>query len=262
MRVEPGGKGANQAVAAARDGARVAFAGAVGRDGFADDALRIMRESGVDLAAVVACDAPTGVASICVDGQGRNLIAVSSGANLLARQDQVAVSQLGPATTLLLQMEVDPAQTAALIHRARAAGARIVLNLAPAAELETAALRAIDVLVVNEEEAAWLAARLSTGADAASLHAALGYAVVTTLGGDGVAAASSAGTRRLEAERVEVIDTTAAGDCFTGVLAASLDRGLAFEEALRRANVAASVCCTRRGTQGSLPTAAEIDAAS
>jgi ribokinase len=261
MRIEPGGKGANQAVAAARDGARVVFAGAVGRDGFADDALRLMRAANIDLAAVATVDEPTGCASICVDAQGRNQIAVSSGANLVATEDQIADALLGPDTTLLLQMEADPAQTAALIHRARARGARIVLNLAPAAELEAAALRAVDVLVVNEEEAAWLGSHLSCGADAALLHGALGCAVVTTLGGDGVAAFSAEGRWRLPAEKIEVVDTTAAGDCFTGVLAAGLDRGLSFEASLRRANVAAALCCTRRGTQGSLPEAAEIDAA-
>ncbi len=261
MRIEPGGKGANQAVAAARDGAQVFFAGAVGRDGFADDALRLMREANIDLAAVATADEPTGCASICVDAQGRNQIAVSSGANLVATEDQVAGALLGPDTTLLLQMEVDPTQTAGLIHRARARGARIVLNLAPAAGLEAAALRAVDVLVVNEEEAAWLGSHLACGADAASLHGALGSAVVTTLGGDGVAAFSAEGRWRLPAEKIEVVDTTAAGDCFTGVLAAGLDRGLSFEASLRRANVAAALCCTRRGTQGSLPEAAEIDAA-
>ncbi len=261
MHVEPGGKGANQAVAAARDGARVVFAGAVGRDGFAEDALRLMRESAIDLAAVIATDISTGCASICVDRQGRNQIAVSSGANLLATAAQVTDAQLGPGTTLLLQMEADPGETAALIRRARSRGARIVLNLAPAAELDEAALRAVDVLVVNEEEAAWLAARLSTKANATSLHAALGVAVVTTLGGAGVEASSGRGMWWLNAAPITVVDTTAAGDCFTGVLAAGLDRGLEFGVALRRANVAAALCCTRRGTQASLPMAAETDAA-
>ncbi len=262
MRVEPGGKGANQAVAAARDGAEVRFFGATGRDGFAEDALRLLRASGVDTAGIVAVnDAPTGCASICVDARGRNQIAVSSGANLHAAQGQVADDDLAPGTTLLLQMEADPAQIAALIQRARSRGARIVLNLAPAAALDDAALRAVDVLVVNEEEAAWLGASLGAGHDAASLHAALGCAVVTTLGGAGLAAAARDGSWRLAAASVDVVDTTAAGDCFTGVLAAALDRGMAFGAALARANAAAGLCCTRPGTQGSLPDAAEINAA-
>ena len=261
MKIEPGGKGANQAVAAARDGAHVAFAGAVGRDGFAEHALRTLRDAGVDLARVAVADAPTGCASICVDPQGRNQIAVASGANLLARADQVADAQLGPDTTLLLQMEADPLETASLIGRAKSRGARVVLNLAPAFELDQSALRAVDVLVLNEEEAAWLGARLGVGSDAVSLQASLGSAVVTTLGGAGVAAVASHGSWRLAAEHVQVADTTAAGDCFTGVLAAGLDRGLDLEAALRRANVAAALCCTRHGTQGSLPCASEIDAA-
>jgi ribokinase len=261
LRVEPGGKGANQAVAAARDGARVVFAGAVGRDGFAEDALRLMRAEGIDLGAVEVVDPATGCAAICVDPQGRNQIAVASGANLAARQAQIGDDLLGPGTTVVLQMEVDAGETAALIRRARARGARVVLNLAPAGALDEAALRTVDVLVVNEEEAAWLAAHLATGADAASLHAALGCAVVTTLGGAGVAAAANEGRWRIAAGKIEVIDTTAAGDCFVGVLAAGLDRGLAFETALRRANIAAALCCTRRGTQDSLPRVAETDAA-
>jgi ribokinase len=261
MHAEPGGKGANQAVAAARDGAKVVFAGAVGRDGFAEDALRIMRDSAIDLASVIATDTSTGCAAICVDAQGRNQIAVASGANMLATAAQVSDDQLGPGTTLLLQMEADPAQTAALIHRARSRGARIVLNLAPAADLEAAALRAVDVLVLNEEEAAWLAARLSTKANATALHAALGVAVVTTLGGDGVEASSADGMWWVNAAPIKVVDTAAAGDCFTGVLAAGLDRGLEFGAALRRANTAAALCCTRRGTQASLPMAEETDAA-
>jgi ribokinase len=261
LRVEPGGKGANQAVAAARDGAHVTFAGAVGRDGFAEDALRLMRAAGIDLTAVKPTETATGCAAICVDPAGRNLIAVSSGANLQARHDQVADSLLTPGTTLVLQMEVDPGQNAALIHRARARGCRIVLNLAPASALDEAALRALDVLVANEEEAAWLAARFGVAADAQALHAALGCAVVTTLGGAGVAAATAGAHWRLPARVIEVVDTTAAGDCFVGVLAAALDRGLAFADALRRANAAAGLCCTRRGTQGSLPAAVETDAA-
>ena len=261
MRIEPGGKGANQAVAAARDGAQVAFAGAVGRDALAEDALRLLREGGVDMTRIARAEAATGCAAICVDAQGRNLIAVASGANLAARAEQVEDGLLGPDTTLLLQMEVGADETAALIRRARARGARIVLNLAPAGVLADDALRSVDVLVANEEEAAWLAARIGVPADAVALHAALGVTVVITLGERGVAAVGAVGSWSVPARTITVIDTTAAGDCFTGVLAAALDRGLPLEEALRRANAAAGLCCTRRGTQGSLPLAADTDAA-
>ncbi|MBU6497442.1 MAG: ribokinase, partial [Rhodospirillales bacterium] len=155
LHMEPGGKGANQAVAAARDGATVVFAGAVGRDALADDALGLLRAAGVDVSRVAAVDQATGAAAICVDPAGENLIAVASGANLAARAGQVEDALLGPQTTLLLQRETDPQETEVLIARARAAGCRIVLNLAPPGRLAAAALRALDVLVVNEDEAAW-----------------------------------------------------------------------------------------------------------
>jgi len=261
LHIEPGGKGANQAVAAARDGAAVAFAGAVGGDALAEGALALLRANGIDLARVRTAGGATGCASICVDPEGRNLIAVASGANLAAREDTIEAALLGGTTTVLLQNECDAGQEAALIARARAAGCRIVLNLAPAGPLPQAALRAVDVLVVNEDEAAWVATRMGTSSDAAALHAALGVDVVVTLGGAGLEADARAGHFRLDARAAKVVDTTGAGDCFTGVLAAALDRGASFEQALRRANTAAGLCCTRPGTQGSMPTAAETDAA-
>jgi ribokinase len=261
LRIEPGGKGANQAVAASRDGAQVVFAGAVGRDAFAAEALRLLEANAVDISRVVRTDAATGCAAICVDPQGRNLIAVASGANQAARESQIEDALLGRGTTVVLQMENDPAETAALIARARAADARVLLNLAPAAMLARDALQALDLLVVNSGEGAWLGTYLGTGVNAASLHAALGVDVVETLGDSGLQAVTANASIRLEAHDVEVVDTTAAGDCFIGVLAAGLDRGLALEPALRRANFAAALSCTRLGSQGSLPTGAETDAA-
>lgn len=261
MTIEPGGKGANQAVAAARDGARVVFAGAVGADALAQDALRLMRATDIDTTRIVIADAATGCATICVDREGRNLIAVASGANLAARASQIEDALLTPETTVLLQMEVPPAETVSLIARARIAGCRIVLNLAPAAALTESALRAIDVLVVNEGEAAFLAEHLGCPATASALHSHLGVTVVVTLGMNGLDAMAATGQIRLSAHIVEAIDTTGAGDCFTGVLASHLDRGATLPEALARASTAAALACTRHGTQGSMPLAAETDAA-
>lgn len=257
-RALPGGKGANQACAAARDGAAVAFAGAVGADALAEVALAGLRAAGVDLARLATVAAPTACAAVCVDPAGRNQIAVGSGANLLARAAQVADADLAPGTTLLLQMEVPAAENAALIQRARARGARVVLNLAPAAALPMAALRALDVLVANEHEAAWLAARLGCGAGAAALHRTLGIAVAVTLGGAGAELATAAGTLRTPAFPVQVVDTTGAGDAWCGVLAAALGRGLPMEAAMRRASAAAALACTRPGA--AMPAAAETDA--
>ncbi|MFL5287508.1 MAG: ribokinase [Rhodopila sp.] len=260
-RIEPGGKGANQAVAAARDRGAVVMAGAVGRDALADGVLRLLREAGVDLTRVAAVDASTGCAAIAVDPRGENAICVGSGANLVATADQVEDALLGPANTLVLQMEVPAAQTALLVERAGAAGMRIVLNLAPAAALPEATLRAVDVLVVNETEGAWLAAHLGCAATATGLRERLGgVAVVLTQSGDGADVSSSEGTWHAPALPVEPVDTTAAGDCFVGVLAHRLDRDETLRQAVERASAAAALCCTRAGSQDSVPTAAETEA--
>jgi len=256
-----GGTCANRAWGAAGDGAGGAVAGASGREPVALAALAVLGEAGVDLSRVAAVDRATGCAAIFVDRAGRNAIGVGSGANLAARADQVEDALLAPGATLVAQMEVPSTETAALIRRARARGARVVLNLAPAAALEADALRAVDVLVVNAGEAAWLASTLSCAPDAAGLRAALGVAVVRTLGEHGAEAAHPGGLIRVPAHRVSAVDTTGAGDCFTGVLAAALDRGVPLEPALARASVAAALCCTRAGSQATMPWAAEIDAA-
>jgi ribokinase len=259
-RIEPGGKGANQAVAAARDGADTIMAGAVGRDALADGALRLLRAAGVNLDRVRAVDATTGCAAISVDPGGENAIAVGSGANLLASASQIEDALLSPRATVVLQMEVPSAETAALIARARARGARVVLNLAPAAALAEASLLAVDVLVANETEAAWLAGHLGCPASAPGLHDRLGgVAVVLTRGGEGTHVAGREAAWHEPALAIEAVDTTAAGDCFVGVLAHRLDRGETLRAAVRRASVAAALCCTRPGSQGSLPLAAETD---
>ncbi len=259
-RIEPGGKGANQAVAAARDGAEVAMAGCVGRDALADGALTLLRATGVNLDRVQAVDASTGCAAIAVDPAGNNAIAVGSGANLSAHASQIEDALLGPATTLVLQMEVPPAETAALIARAHDAGARVVLNLAPAAALPEPALRAVDILLVNETEGAWLADHLGCNGTAAALHERLGgIGVVLTRGSEGAEVASRDGAWHEPALAIQAIDTTAAGDCFVGVLAHRLDRGETLQAAVRRASAAAGLCCTRHGSQDSIPTAAETD---
>ena len=264
-RAMPGGKGANQAVAAARDGARVAFAGAVGRDPLAAVALSALRASaGVDTSRIAETGAPTGCAAVCVDPSGRNQIAVAAGANALARADQVEDAALGPDVVLLLQMEVPPEETAKLVARARARGARVVLNLAPAAELPRNALRAVHLLVANEHEAAWLGARLGCGANAEDLRRALGggpgVAVTHGRAGAEASVAGADGVVAVGAFLAEAIDTTGAGDCWCGVLAAALDAGAPLEAAMRRAAAAAAIACTRPGAATAMPGSAEIDA--
>lgn len=259
LRSFPGGKGANQAVAAAKDGAVTAFAGCVGADAFADLATAALRGAGVDLSRLAIVDQPTGCASICVDAAGRNQIAVAPGANRLARADQVEDAALTPATTLLLQMEVPADQVAALIARGRARGARVVLNLAPPGDLPLEALRALDLLVLNEHEAAVLAVRLGAG-DLPALRARLGVDVAVTLGEAGAMLFRAADSVTVAAFPVVPVDTTGAGDCWCGVLCAGLDRGLGLPDAMRRASAASAIAVTRPGAASAMPMAAETDA--
>jgi ribokinase len=261
MTVGPGGKGANQAVAAARDRAPSIMAGAVGQDSLASAAMAGLVAAGVDVSRVARCNTPTGCASICTDRDGRNQIVVAPGANHRASAAAVDTALLGPGTMLVTQMETDLEETAAIIRRAKISGACVIHNLAPAAPLAPDALRLVDVLVVNEDEADWLARHEGlSGSDAAALHADLGMTVIRTLGSQGVEWAGRGERGRLPAAPVRAVDTTAAGDCFVGVLAAGLFRGEKLSAAICRANVAAAIACTRRGSQSSLPNAAEIDA--
>ncbi|MFN6955872.1 MAG: PfkB family carbohydrate kinase, partial [Acetobacteraceae bacterium] len=199
-----------------------------------------------------------GCAAICVDPAGRNQIAVASGANLSVRAAQVPDAALRGAT-LLLQMEVPRTETEAIIARARRLGARVLLNLAPAAELSREALAALDLLILNEGEASWIGARVGAAGDAASLSAALGCGVAVTLGERGAEAAGPFGRTGAPAFRVAAVDTTGAGDCWCGVLAASLDRGAPIAEAMRRAAAAAAISVTREGAAPSYPSAAETE---
>jgi ribokinase len=259
-RALPGGKGANQAVAAARDGARTIFVGAVGADAMADIALEGLRGAGVDLSRLATVRAPTACAAVCVGPDGGNQIAVGSGANLLASAQQIEDTMLRPGAVLLLQMEVPPAEVAVAVMRARARGARVILNLAPAADLPRDILAALDLLVVNEHEAMMVARRLGSAPDAAAIRAALGTDVALTMGESGVTAATAAGLFRYPAFPVKPVDTTGAGDCWCGVLASALDRGLPLDAAMRRASAAAAIACTRPGAASAMPTGAETDA--
>lgn len=260
LRTEPGGKGANQAVAAARDGARVALAGAVGRDAFAEPALALLRRAGVDLGRVATLDGSTGCAAIGVDREGRNQIMVAPGVNVAASAAQVEDAALGPDTVLVVQRETDAGEIAQLLLRAAARGARAVVNLAPFGGIALDALATAAVIVVNAAEAAGLAGALGCADDPAALARRLGTRVLRTLGEGGAELSDGAGRHRQPAFPVGAVDTTAAGDAFVGVLAAALDRGLGFEPAMRRAAAAAALACTRAGTQASLPGAAETDA--
>lgn len=249
MRIEPGGKGANQALAARRAGADVAMIGAVGRDPLADIALSNLRATGVDVSAVVAVDAPTGCASICSDAKAENQIAVSLGANAVAKASQIDDALMSQASHIVMQGESDAAEIETLIFRAKDAEVRVILNLAPVIALSERALRNVDVLVVNEDETVALASRLACEPSAKGLHIALGVDVIRTLGRDGAEAASLDGLFHIPGEKITPIDTTGAGDAFVGALAAALDREEPLPLAMRNANKAAAQACLMRGAQ-------------
>jgi ribokinase len=249
----PGGKGANQAVAAARLGATVRFVGRVG----ADDAGRRLRDGlaaeQVDVAHVlVDPEAPTGMALIAVDGAGENTIVVSPGANArVSRADvEAARDVLAGAAVTLVQHEVPESAVAAAIA---GAGGTVVLNPAPARPI----VAPVDVLVPNRGELEALAGRegdpgeLARGLDAAR-------AVVVTLGAEGAVVVEGERVERVPAPRVEAVDTTGAGDAFCGALAQALDSGADLVDAARWAARAAAASVTRPGAQGGLPRRADL----
>jgi ribokinase len=252
----PGGKGANQALAARRAGAEVVLAGAVGADPFAGMALGLLRGAGVDTRLVRVVEQPTGCAAIMLSSEGENTVAVAPGANTSARSDQVPDELLSPGTTLVVQMEVPLSETALLIRRLRTRGGRSLLNLAPALPIDIALLGEIDLVIANEGEAA------AMGSDPERLARSLRRGLVVTHGAAGALAILRDGVRiEVPALAIEPVDTTGAGDTFVGVLAAALDLGSTLEAALRRASAAAGLACLACGAQTAMPDGAAIAAA-
>jgi ribokinase len=260
----PGGKGANQAVAAARAGHDpVVMVGHVGSDAFADIALVGLKEAGVDLTGLGRSLRPTGCASIAVDRHGRNQILVASGANLDTRHPLVRDEWLHRDSLMLLQNEVSEAENLAVARRAKAHGARVVLNAAPARPLRCENWSGLlDYLVVNEGEARDIAGAPSPSA-ILSLATELQATIIVTLGAKGVRAVTREGNSlalpALEIHRV--VDTTAAGDCFTGALAAFIREGESLPASLAFASAAGGLACLKPGAQISAPSRDEILAA-
>jgi ribokinase len=270
MEVLPGGKGGNQALAAAKAGAKVHMVGAVGKDGLGDIAMAGLIAAGVDTSAVTQNLKPTGTAAINVDSLGENAITVSSGANLEATGKSLDAAQLNSQTILLLQMEVSMSAMADLIQRCRDVVANIVWNLAPMQSVELAVLKQVDYLIVNEGELAQLHADLFNGSNSADSSATsteqqaqdvvalTGQSVVVTLGARGTFAVHENTVLRVPALPISPIDTVGAGDAFTGAFAAALDAGETFHQALRWGNVAGGLACLETGAQSALPTQAQI----
>lgn len=260
----PGGKGANQAVAAARAGGSVYMVGAVGADGLSIVPLEAFREAGVDMRGVAVMPGETtAIASVMVDAAGENRIVVASNAN--GKAPRLTVDHLAPGGVLLMQMEIPHAANWDALAVARKRGVKTILNLAPFGPVDETLLRQVDILVLNEGEAAALARHLGLPAaavqDQARALAAVGPATIVTLGGDGYVCAVKDDLIEGDALAVEVVDTTGAGDAFCGCLAAALDtHAMALPEALRFAAAGASLACTKLGAQAAYANREEIEA--
>jgi ribokinase len=266
--IAPGGKGANQAVAAARLGGAVRMVGCVGTDDFAGGITAALRAEDIDHAAVRAVpDCATGLALITVDAAGENMITVAPGANGQADEQEAAAALSAPADILVLSAEIPAKVLAAVLGSARELATACLLNLAPVPREAASLLSAgVDWLVVNESEASAILGRTVAGLqDAAS--AAAGLAVrdvrhaVVTAGSQGAVLAGAAGTESVPGFRVRSIDSVGAGDAFVAALGVTLAAGLPPAAALRAACAAGATATTRRGAQIALPRPAEIRAA-
>ena len=264
--LHPGGKGANQALAARRAGHPVMMTSAVGTDPNADAALALLREAGADLSGVARRDdRPTGVALILVDAaRGENVIAVVPGAN--GTVTQVPDGAFAGAGAVLLQLEIPDEGTSAALDAARAAGVTSFLNMAPWRAGTEALALAADVVIVNETEFAGLAETLGQGPDAGNADHVLALAgrlpgtLVVTLGAAGALASDGTDLWRAVAPRIEPVDTTGAGDTFCGYLAAARTEGMDWPQALDLACRAGALACLKEGAQPAIPLRAGVDA--
>lgn len=263
----PGGKGANQAVSASRAGADVTFIGRIGCDAFGDSALAGLTTDGVNVNYIIRDQtSPSGVALILVGANGENSIAVAPGANgrLSPADLRQARQAFVGAGAVVLQLEIPLAAVEAAANLAAHAGARLILNPAPARVLSDRLLRRVSVLTPNQIETEVLTGikltdRLSTERAGAALLARGVQNAIITLGADGACVCGSGGSYWIPGHKVKPLDTTAAGDVFNGALAAALAGGKSLVEAARFANAAAAISVTRMGAQRSAPFRLEIE---
>ncbi len=255
FRTFPGGKGANQAVASARaGGATTHFLTAMGVDNFAPTIEASLRDAGVVVHVVRSDSEPTGCAFICVSHSGENAITVAPGANSQLLPDHLPA--LAGFSYLLLQLEIPMATVTAYARAARQQGVTVVLNAAPAQALPPELIDNVDILVVNEGELAVVAGHPGTVADC--LRHVTVPTVVVTLGARGACVRTPDEVFVQPAFPVQVMDTTAAGDTFCGVLVAALGRGDTLRRALRSASAAGAMACEKQGAQASIPQASDV----
>lgn len=262
-----GGKGANQAVAAARAGATVTFVAMLGHDELGDAALAAYQADGIDTSFIGrAAGSPSGVALILVDAAGENCIAVASGANDLLRPADIDAARdvIAAADVVLAQLEIPLETLRHAVNVAAAAGRRVILNPAPARPLDAELLARVSVITPNETEAEALTGIVVADEEQAVIAAtrlrALGPAAVLTLGRRGCLVADDGAPRLIAGHDVVPVDTVAAGDVFSGSLAVALAEGRDLAAAAAFANAAAAISVTRHGAQASAPTRREIEA--
>jgi ribokinase len=262
----PGGKGANQAVAAARAGAATRMVGRVGADEAGDWLVGFLGSASVDTRGIARDDAPTGQAFITVGDDAENCIVVIAGANAKLSVVDAAPKRVGDARVLLAQLETALPPVAALFA-ANLSGCIKVLNAAPALPEGASLFPYCDVLILNETElAAYTQLALTDELEAVTVAARTllsrpSQSIVVTLGAAGALIVSTEAVFHVAARPAQVVDTVGAGDCFCGVLAAGLDEGLTLQAAVVRANTAAALAVARPGAANAMPTRAEIDAA-
>ena len=264
----PGGKGANQAVAASRLGVRTTLIGRLGKDSFGGELKAFLGAQGIDLGSLKeTAEVHTGTAIITV-AEADNTIVVIPGTNALVSPDDVAAAPLAKGDVAVSQFEIPLPTIAAFFQRARAAGATTLLNPAPAQKMSSELLELVDILVLNETELGFLAGTELSDSDetariidvARGLQARADQTICVTLGKRGVLALAASEEFAVPGRAVQAVDTTGAGDCFVGALAAQLAEGAALRAALAFANIAASVSVQRMGAGPSMPTAAEVAA--
>lgn len=265
--MSPGGKGANQALAAARSGAKVAMIGRIGNDGMGARILNNLKREGVMMSGVVQSDLDTGCAMIARDNEGENQILVALGANAEVTHEQIPDEILGNRNVVLMQNEILPEQNWALIERARKLGAKTILNLAPAIHIPEHILQKLDFLIVNQVEARQIADSLKLSADhnptqiAVALSRLGNLTCIITMGERGSFAATPDGYEiHVPALKLEnYLDKTGAGDAYCGTFAAAIHAGLDIPEAMKRAAVAGSLTCLEKGAQPSFPYLGDIE---
>ena len=261
----PGGKGANQAVSAAKLGAPTTLIGRLGTDAFGSELRTFLTAEGVDLSFVRDTEAHTGTAIITL-ANADNTIVVIAGANGFVSADDIATVALAKGDIAVSQFEIPQTTVSAFFKRARAAGATTILNPAPAVAFGAELLDLVDILILNETELSLLAKTGLRDSDdparfieaARALRGDRDMIVCVTLGKRGVVALADGKPLVVEGRTVKAVDTTGAGDCFVGAVAAQLAAGQSLRDALGYANFAASICVQRMGAAPSMPTAAEV----